>query len=605
MNFQLATIGHSFKGSMAYYLHDKRQDEAGPHPDTSDRVAWAELRNLSAAAGPETATRVMIATAQSADELKAAAGVKATGRKSTRGPVFAFSLAWHPSEADGLDRAEMIGAADHALKVLALDHLQAVIIAHRDTAHPHVHVVVNRIDPANGKAASIDGMKVKKLDAWADRYERERGQIVSPNRAKKYDQIEAAKAANPDAEKRRRYIEDKKRRPAHVAKPETAGVDRPRSSSVAPARNSNGEQRPPSRGQMLKELADAQKARHRQDWKDWGAKAKADRAAIYADADARRKLALATFKETTRGDWAQHFRAERDRARAFEAREASLSGVMRNALTAARQQFRQQPEGGRGMLALTFSNVIDSQARRQAFDLAQDMTKAQFTAAMKERRDAHLAALELEKRGALIDHSAAVDKAKADMIERQNIERGKIREAWRQHYASRDAAAPGQTYRTRKPMPLPVKEPRAMKEEFRVQVGGRTYTVRQTPTDQQRLSTPAPAPRPAGVIEPPHSEVKPVPVVDRAPPVAKPTPAPRRDWTASARPTVGNDQPSAPPALPATRETPAATSPAPQPDPRGGMDWSARAKQLRTEHSKAARPEDDQPKQGPRGPRMR
>ena len=579
MNFQLAAIGHSFKGSMAYYLHDKRQDDAGPHPDTADRVAWAELRNLSAAAGPETATRVMIATAQSADELKAAAGVKATGRKSTRGPVFAFSLAWHPSEADGLDRAEMVSAADHALKVLALDHLQAVIIAHRDTAHPHVHVVVNRIDPTNGKATSIDGMKVKKLDAWAHAYEQQRGQIVSPNRAKKYDQIEAAKAANPDAEKRRRHIEDQRRRPAPKPSADSSGrtVSKPT------------EQRPPSRGQMLKELADAQKAQHRQDWKDWGAKAKADRAAIYADADARRKMALANFKETTRGDWAQHFRAERDRARAFETREASLSGVVRNALAAAKQQFRAQPEGGRGMLALTFANVIDSQARRQAFDLAQDMTKAQFTAAMKERRDAHLVALELEKRRALIDHSAAVDKAKADMIARQDNERGKMREAWRQHYASRDAAAPGQTYRTRKPQPLRVKDHQPMKDQFdKARLAPANEPPRRHPTEDQRLSTPAPAPRPAGIVDPPHSEMKPVPVVDRAPPIDKPAPSIRRDWTAP-------------------REAPAATPPAPQPqqETRGAMDWSARAQQLRTEHSKAARPEDDQPKQGPRGPRMR
>jgi hypothetical protein len=41
------------------------------------------------------------------------------------------------------------------------------------------------------------------------------------------------------------------------------------------------------------------------------------------------------------------------------------------------------------------------------------------------------------------------------------------------------------------------------------------------------------------------------------------------------------------------------------PPTRSVMDWSARAQQLRTEHSTAAPPEDDQPKHGPRGPRMR
>jgi hypothetical protein len=117
VNFQLAPIGHSFKGSMAYYLHDKRQEGDAQHPQTAERVAWTETRNLPTD-GPQTAMRIMIATASQADELKAAAGIKSTGRKATAGPVFAFSLAWHPSESAALDRAEMTRAADHALQVL-------------------------------------------------------------------------------------------------------------------------------------------------------------------------------------------------------------------------------------------------------------------------------------------------------------------------------------------------------------------------------------------------------------------------------------------------------------------------------------------------------
>src|SRR5690606_17679508 len=163
----------------------KRQEGASAHPETAERVAWTESRNLSVA-DPVLATGVMIATARQADELKAAAGgrntgrkasagavfafslglqpcggagvgqadelkagagVRNTGRKASAGAVFAFSLGWHPSEAEGLDKAEMLRAADHALKVLKLDDRQALIVAHRDTAHPHVHVIVNRVCP--------------------------------------------------------------------------------------------------------------------------------------------------------------------------------------------------------------------------------------------------------------------------------------------------------------------------------------------------------------------------------------------------------------------------------------------------------------------------
>jgi hypothetical protein len=97
MNFEIICTGHSFKGAMAYYLHDKRQEGQDAHPTTSDRVAFTETRNMMEV-GPHTATRIMIGTAAQADELKRAAGVKATGRKATAGPVYAFSLQWKPDE---------------------------------------------------------------------------------------------------------------------------------------------------------------------------------------------------------------------------------------------------------------------------------------------------------------------------------------------------------------------------------------------------------------------------------------------------------------------------------------------------------------------------
>lgn len=558
MTPDIAKAGHSFMGAMAYYLHDKRQEAGAAHPETSDRVAWTETRNL-AGIGPHTATRVMIDHAQRADELKAAAGIKATGRKSNA-HVYAFSLSWRHDEVAGLDRAEMVRATDAALKFLGADHLQAVVIAHTDRDHPHVHVVLNRVQD-DGRMWTPSHDK-NKFSQWANRYERDNGKIVTPKRDEKWRKIEEGQKANPDPESRRRHTADRKQQQADEQK-----------------------QRPPSRGQMLKELADAQKAQHRQDWRDWGAKAKADRKAIYDRADSARAAMLAAFKESTRGLWAQHFKAERDRARAFADRERSLSGIVQNALAAAKQQFRDGPQGGRGMLGRTFANVLDSAARRKAFDQAQEMTKRQFMAAMNARRDAALAALDLEKRRALIRQSAMIDKAKADMIARQNNERDKMREAWRQHYASRDAAAPGQTYRTRKPQPLPVKDHQAMKDKFdAASLAAAKLSAASVPNDSHRLSTPAPAPRPAGIVDPPHSDMKPVPAVDKSAAI-EPTrkPSARRDWT----------QP---------REQTAAPQPAASLKP-GVTDWAARAKQLRTEHGNAAAP--DQPKQGPNGPRMK
>ncbi len=64
-----------------------------------------------------------------------------TGQKS-KGAVLHYSIAWHPDEADKIDRAEMLRAADASLKAIGAHDRQAVIVAHNDEPHPHVHVIV-------------------------------------------------------------------------------------------------------------------------------------------------------------------------------------------------------------------------------------------------------------------------------------------------------------------------------------------------------------------------------------------------------------------------------------------------------------------------------
>ena len=58
-------------------------------PPRSSGVAWTEVLNLPTA-DPDRAWRMMADTALSQAELKAAAGIKATGRKLTS-PVLAYS----------------------------------------------------------------------------------------------------------------------------------------------------------------------------------------------------------------------------------------------------------------------------------------------------------------------------------------------------------------------------------------------------------------------------------------------------------------------------------------------------------------------------------
>ena len=164
-------LGRSFAGVAAYCLHDAPEPD-DRRPRTSERVGWADTRNL-ATFRPERAARLMAATAKAAPDLKRLAGGARGGRKLAK-PVLHYSLSWAQDETPG--KPEMSRAVDRSLEALGLEGHEALIVAHEDTRHPHVHVIANRVDPETGKAATLGNSKLR-LSRWAEGYEREQGRI--------------------------------------------------------------------------------------------------------------------------------------------------------------------------------------------------------------------------------------------------------------------------------------------------------------------------------------------------------------------------------------------------------------------------------------------
>jgi hypothetical protein len=155
--------GRSFTGAWKYYAHDKRtaqQQAQGQEVRTRERVGFVHTENLGGIEDDRAAIGLMIDTARRSTRCKA--------------PVYAFSLAWHPEETP--DQAHMIEAGQAALKVLGMQDHQALMIAHTDTAHPHLHIIVNRIHPETGKAINLYKDQ-EKLQAWALEYERRQGKV--------------------------------------------------------------------------------------------------------------------------------------------------------------------------------------------------------------------------------------------------------------------------------------------------------------------------------------------------------------------------------------------------------------------------------------------
>jgi hypothetical protein len=89
MNPSAASKGNSFAGAVGYITHDVGKD-------STERVTFTEVLNMRTN-DPEKAAKVMAWTALHATQLKEAAGLKATGRKSEK-PVYHFSLNWEPGE---------------------------------------------------------------------------------------------------------------------------------------------------------------------------------------------------------------------------------------------------------------------------------------------------------------------------------------------------------------------------------------------------------------------------------------------------------------------------------------------------------------------------
>jgi len=225
---RVAALGHGFAGAGLYYLSDKRPDAGDNRPTPDDymlspkkgqlgsRVGFTETRNLPTR-DPHKALRCMQWLAAHAYDVRLAAAAAAAraaglsyddyvrthnpfrGRRGTK-PVYTLSIAWHPSKDKAPSREQMIAAGDEVLRRLGLADRQCLMVSHTDTAHPHLHLIVNRVSPINGKFASI-GNDWLKLSAWALDYERRTGQILCIERMLNWDKRRGYREAKADARK--------------------------------------------------------------------------------------------------------------------------------------------------------------------------------------------------------------------------------------------------------------------------------------------------------------------------------------------------------------------------------------------------------------------
>jgi hypothetical protein len=180
MIVKILSRGKSFKGLATYLTHD-------PNEKSAERVSWAHTLNLANDHVP-SAVDEMLWTARNAELLKQEAGIRAGGR-ATENAVKHLSLNWAPDETP--TREHMIETAQGFLRAMSWQEHQALLVAHDDKEHSHVHVMLNVVHPETGLRLN-DDFERRRAQAWALDYEREQGRIYCEQRLQNVEEREDA-----------------------------------------------------------------------------------------------------------------------------------------------------------------------------------------------------------------------------------------------------------------------------------------------------------------------------------------------------------------------------------------------------------------------------
>lgn len=403
--------GKSFKGVFQYLQHDKRLEGEAVRT-TSERVEWMTFNNL-VTDDPNLAWRIMAATAAQQDDIKRRAGQSVAGNKSDQ-VVFHYSLAWHPEEKDGLTHSEMIRAANESLRALGASDHQAVIIAHNDTKHPHVHVVVNRVNPEHGKMLNLWNYK-KNLSRWAMAYEQERGTIYCQQRVENWNR--RSRGLQVNANKDQPWFQHDQA--------QALGHD-----------NDNGtpdmkaEQK--AKDARLAEFGAKMHARHKAEWQAYSRDYKDGKEAIFDKRKGRTAFqrAGADVKDQFRPLWSELGKSQWRELKEFEKKEKRIAGKLENALAAISHAKELGRDSSHGFVGRAFNFLTSQKARADALDKLHRAQKRNLSAAQNAQIDVAIAKIKKDRGAALSAFRKNMDNRRNLLKDTQAADRQNLQRKW-------------------------------------------------------------------------------------------------------------------------------------------------------------------------------
>lgn len=409
--------GKSFKGLARYLLHDARQ-EGELSCTTSERVGWVQSFNLDDASG-DTAWRLMAATALSAGDLKEAAGIK-RGKTATN-TVYHFAITF--PQADNLSEDIERRSVEGALKALGLDEYQALAVKHSDTEHQHVHVMVNLIHPENGMSAASkqqDGSpsplsnSQRKLQSWAQRFERENGlevtegRLSNANKRAQGEQVDARRKSRPEYEREKKEGQD-----ARFA------WLKERQQQTAAALTLEGRQ-----------LTD----RNKLEWESLKAAYADEKRAMAREKDRTIPRTIERIKEDHKPIWGALFMRHRSELEDFQRNEQSPFGRLWHAAAVVRDR------AGEGDLIGGLVAALSPQERRAIVLKTHDRERAKIGLQIRERISAEVDQIRNDHSSAMVQARHRFMRECADLRKRQDEARAVLRDRWSQHNAERRTA---------------------------------------------------------------------------------------------------------------------------------------------------------------------
>lgn len=188
-----AVTGSGFKGVVSYL-------ETGYGKDASGRVEWSQVRNLAS------------------EDMKLSASImRHTANQSVRckKPVYHMAISW--PEGDNVNKEIMEQVAERTLNDIGLAEHQALIVAHNDTDHEHIHMVVNRVHPETGKAWATSHDRKRIMESLRSQ-EKELGLQYVPNRLTDFEKAKEAPSISRGAALEERRLKEREKQHQILAK---------------------------------------------------------------------------------------------------------------------------------------------------------------------------------------------------------------------------------------------------------------------------------------------------------------------------------------------------------------------------------------------------